>query len=156
MNLVNNAFLKIIYILIFICSVAVLELFPLETFFVLIKLEKKLQVPVILMWEAYTPTTNQRHGRNSKFMSAISKCCKTNAEMSKLLLHFRVFALHHPLRIYLCEKKSCSKGQRSLMKVLAVKKHLNCDSHRLGWKHCFYSRYIYSPALNEPGWKLKD
>lgn len=48
------------------------------------------------MWEAFTPTTNQRNGRNYKFMCSSSKCCKTNAETSNLLLHFRVFALHHP------------------------------------------------------------
>lgn len=49
MNLLNNAFLKHIYIRIFICSIAVPELFPLEPFFVLIKLERKLQVPFFLM-----------------------------------------------------------------------------------------------------------
>lgn len=63
------------------------------------------------MWEAFTPTTNQRNGRNYKFMCSSSKCCKTNAETSNLLLHFRVFALHHPPRNYLSEKKSCSRSR---------------------------------------------
>lgn len=55
MNLLNNAFLKHIYILSFICSIAVPELFPLEPFFVLIKLERKLQVPFFLNVRSFKP-----------------------------------------------------------------------------------------------------
>lgn len=95
------------------------------------------------MWEA----SNRRHGGNSKSMCASSKCCKTNAEMSNLLLRFRVFALHHPLRNYLSEEKSCSRGQRSLINVPTVKKHLNCDFHRAWMKALFLRAETFRAQL---------